>query len=81
MIAGIKGVTQMFVVRTDGSGLRLLVTNARIAPFPEWSPNGDRIAFMSGGYTWQDVHTIRPDSSGEVFVSDNGLADLPRWVR
>ena len=81
LIAGIKGVTEMFVVRAAGEGLKPLATNPRIAPFPEWSPNGDRIAFMAGGYTSQNVHTMRPDGSDEVAVSQMGQADLPRWVR
>ena len=81
MIAGIKGVTEMFVVRADGAGLKLLATNPRIAPFPEWSPNGGRIAFMAGGYTSQNLHTMRPDGSDEVAVTDLGQVDLPRWVR
>ena len=81
LIAGIKGVTEMFVVRADGSGLKILATNPRIAPFPEWSPNGDRIAFMAGGFTSQHVHTMRPDGTDEVRVSQTGPADLPRWVR
>lgn len=81
MIAGIKGVTQTFIVRADGTGLKILATNPLIAPFPEWSPDGDRIAYMAGDYTMQDVHTMRPDGGDDFRVSAVGRADLPRWVQ
>ncbi len=39
----------LYLVRPDGSGLRMLVDETDAISFPRWSPAGDRIAYIVGG--------------------------------
>ena len=55
----------LFIVRSDGSGLRQLTDDPHRDRGPAWSPDGKWIAFYSnrGGNRYQ-IWTIRPDGSG-----------------
>ncbi|MCH8901398.1 MAG: PD40 domain-containing protein [Chloroflexi bacterium] len=39
----------LYLVRPDGSGLRMLVDETDAISFPRWSPDGERIAYIVGG--------------------------------
>ena len=53
----------IFVIRTDGTGLRQL-TNAYRNRYPRWSPDGRRIAFQSTRGGKFDIWQINTDGSG-----------------
>jgi len=53
----------IFVLKTDGTGLRQL-TNAYRNRYPRWSPDGRRIAFQSTRGGKFDIWWISPDGSG-----------------
>jgi Tol biopolymer transport system component len=57
----------LFIVNADGTGLRLLRTDA-LALSPTWSPDGARIAF-AGAAGDPGLYTIRPDGSGKMLVA------------
>ncbi|WP_333484490.1 DPP IV N-terminal domain-containing protein [Microcoleus sp. K1-B6] len=52
--------TSLFGVNADGSSRRELAPNIDVSPTLVWSPNGQRLAFVSG-YT--DIYTVNADGS------------------
>jgi TolB protein len=71
--------SNIFVVRPDGTGLRLL-TNAGLRrnfynDSPAWSPDGKRIVFASDrGWTRGDIYVMNADGTGQ-----KRLTRLPGW--
>lgn len=53
----------IFVVRTDGTGLRQLTNDVFKDRYPRWSPDGRRIAFHSNRGGKYDIWLINPDGS------------------
>ena len=53
----------IFVARSDGSGLRQLTRDAAYDRVPRWAPDGSRIAFHSNREGVQQIWTIKPDGS------------------
>jgi eukaryotic-like serine/threonine-protein kinase len=53
----------IYVARSDGSGLRQLTKDPAYDRVPRWSPDGTRIAFHSNRDGVQQIWTIRPDGS------------------
>ncbi len=49
------------VVKTDGTGTRLLTNDGIIDRAPRWSPRKDRIAFFSNRSGKYEIWTIQPD--------------------
>ena len=82
--------TAIFVVDVDGSNLRRLTPWDMLAGDPDWSPNGDLIAFStypSREFEPMDpseLYTMRPDGSGIKALTSNGedgpRATEPRWT-
>lgn len=72
------GCNQLYVMNADGSNKRKL-TDAE-SFFPNWAPDGSKIAFskVSGGAI--QVFTVSPDGTGETQVT-NGTASnyAPGW--
>jgi hypothetical protein len=56
------GVTNLFTIRADGTGLRQLTSNAAAESFPAWAPDRRRIAFIRGFTLW----IINADGTGEA---------------
>jgi Tol biopolymer transport system component/DNA-binding winged helix-turn-helix (wHTH) protein len=54
----------LFVIGTDGTGLRQLTEDVYKDRVPHWSPDGKRIAFISDRTGSFEIWTIRPDGSG-----------------
>ena len=53
----------IFVIKTDGTGLQQLTNDAYKDVFPHWSPDGRRIAFHSNRGGKFDIWLINPDGS------------------
>ncbi|HYU97184.1 MAG TPA: S9 family peptidase [Pyrinomonadaceae bacterium] len=47
-----KVITQIYVMQIDGGGLKQLTNGAASSTTPRWSPEGKRIAFVTGGQVW-----------------------------
>lgn len=80
-----QGGRQFLVVaRADGAApLTVEVTGPCCTPLsPQWSPDGTRIAvaaFKNESPWWRGIRVIGADGAGDVFVSGEENAGLPRW--
>jgi len=71
----------IFVVRTDGSGLRQVTDDLHRDRGPRWSPDGKRIAFFSNRSGNFEVWTIRPDGSELERITRTGAhVAWPVWA-
>jgi len=71
----------IFVVRTDGSGLRQLTDDFHRDRGPRWSPDGHKIAFFSNRSGKFEIWTIRPDGTDlQQVTHTNGQVAWPVWA-
>jgi Tol biopolymer transport system component len=77
------GNWEIYVVNSDGTGLKRLTKDPAIDGLPTWSPDGSYIAFLSNrGGEWA-IWAIRPDGSGlrRLFTlggSPDGIVGIDR---
>jgi Tol biopolymer transport system component len=75
----------VFIVRSDGTGLRQLTSGWGTQPAnPDWSPDGSKIVYTSAGAfpAPVSIYTINPDGSGRTPVIKNlvnARFENPRW--
>lgn len=60
----------IFVVRTDGSGLRRLTDAPGLDFWPDWSPDGRRITFTSDRGGKSDIYVMDADGSNVERLTD-----------
>jgi TolB protein len=74
-------VTDIWVMRSDGSGKRKLTGTASGNDDPAWSPGGDQIAFsIYGGPGNQDVAVVNADGSGLRRLTSSAAYEYgPAW--
>ncbi|MBP6669457.1 MAG: PD40 domain-containing protein [Gemmatimonadales bacterium] len=84
--------SDIFVVRTDGSGLARLTTDGAgswcgAAGWPAWAPDGGRIAFGSNrgtpvgsNPTRNNVWVMAADGSNQVQLTTAPQSDSPTWT-
>lgn len=70
----------LFTIRPDGTGLIDLYDN-QSEGFPQWSPNGDRIAFFSANLVRSSysLNVINADGSGGLQLLETRGASTPVW--
>jgi len=65
LVCGSRGQQEdIFIIRTDGTGLRQLTDDSYKDRGPSWSPDGRKIGFYSDRSGSHEIHTINPDGSG-----------------
>ena len=71
----------LFLVRSDGTGLRQLTDDPHRDRGANWSPDGKSIAFYSNRSNRYEIWTIRPDGSGLKQLTRTTGAGLwyPQW--
>ncbi|MEG4047886.1 DPP IV N-terminal domain-containing protein [Microcoleus sp. Pol17_C1] len=57
---GSETISNLFAVNANGSSRRELAPNIDVSPTLVWSPNGQRLAFVSGD---TDIYTVNADGS------------------
>jgi Tol biopolymer transport system component len=72
------GDSRLSLIRPDGSDLTLLTDSVAGYPFGAWSPDGSRVAFLSGSFGEGALLVIDADGSGESHVTDVA-ARPPEW--
>jgi dipeptidyl aminopeptidase/acylaminoacyl peptidase len=71
-----KVVTQIYVVPVEGGSIKQLTNGASSATSPRWSPDGKKIAYITGGQIW--VMENDGDNKDQVTkISTNAAA--PVW--
>ena len=78
-----RTVTQIYSVRIDGSDAKQLTKGSASHSSPRWSPDGDHIAYVTGGQIWvmeedgddpKQVTRLSTGASGPVWSPDG------RWI-
>jgi Tol biopolymer transport system component len=72
------GDSRLSLMRPDGTDLTLLSETVAGYPFGAWSPDGSRVAFLSGSFGEGALLVIDADGSGEAHVTDI-QARAPDW--
>jgi dipeptidyl aminopeptidase/acylaminoacyl peptidase len=68
-------------MNADGSNPVRLTTDAEFDAYPEWSPDGQHIAFRSDRAGNLEVYVMAADGSGQFNWTTNPAADChPRWT-
>lgn len=76
-----NGVTQIFLMADDGSGLKALTQGAKDSANASWSPDGRQIAFVSTREGSPAVYLMAADGSNQRRVSMRGATvnGRPVW--
>jgi Tol biopolymer transport system component len=75
------GQLDLWTMRPDGSDAAKLTNDKVEDAFPEWSPNGKRIAWTRGGFgTSGELWVMNADGTGRRQITFNAFSDIdPVW--
>lgn len=71
----------IYVVGTNGKGLRRLTTGSANDSYPAWSPDGRRLVFSSNRGGGTDLYVMNADGSDQTRLADMpGHDEAPDWA-
>jgi Tol biopolymer transport system component len=74
------GNTDIYLIRTDGTGLRRLTRSRGRDASPTWSPDGSQIAFRSDRDGNDEIYVMNADGSNQRNLTQNPATDYsPAW--
>jgi Tol biopolymer transport system component len=81
MIPGRQGVTsRLAIIRSDGSGLRVLAGAGDHAGFPCWSPDGQRLVYRTSAETGKGLRIIDLATERVIELTNGPQTDnFPAW--
>jgi Tol biopolymer transport system component len=72
---------EIYVMRSDGTGLKQLTDNRAQDQLPTWSPDGTKIAFTSERDGNPEIYVMKADGSSQTNLSRNAADDeSPSWI-
>jgi TolB protein len=79
--AGHLGRPDIFVMNTDGSGLRNVTNTATTSFDSTWSPDGRRTAYLDGSPGGAPLYVVNADGTGKQRLTGPVMVDLgsPSW--
>ena len=72
------GSAQLFRIQTTGEGIQQITKGRLAATAPDFSPNGNRIAFVRLG---SGIFSVKPDGSGLHRLTSGARDSYPVWSR
>jgi hypothetical protein len=70
----------VFVIDSDGENLHQVSPTTLAAEYPDWSPDGSRIVFVSPDGEHQDIYTIRQDGTDVRRLTTDGTSTSASWT-
>ncbi len=67
--------TEIFTLQADGTNLQRITANSFLDLYPTWSPEGDRLAFLSMREKDLDIYIMKTDGSDQKLLYDSGSHD------
>jgi TolB protein len=74
------GTQQLYVMNADGSGQRRISFGGGWHAAPEWSPDGEWIAFTRRGQDGRRIGIVKPDGTGERLLTTGPSDEGPSWA-
>ena len=76
----VNGNTDIYAMKSNGTGLTRLTTHADYDHGPAWSPDGTKIAFWSHRDGNDEIYVMSQDGSGVTRLTNSSSVDFrPRW--
>jgi Tol biopolymer transport system component len=70
----------LWIVNSDGTGLKQLTSDGALDVRPTWSPDGSRIAFTSDRDGNAEIYVMKADGTGQTNITNNAADDdTPAW--